>query len=116
MHNEPQVGTGNQTATYPFQVELNEFNEELKSGYQVNVEVEIKGEMKKPVVLVESIVTDDQGEFVYVVIEDTLKKQYIETGILDNNFKEVISGLEVDEKILLNPSNGTSEEMEIIES
>lgn len=113
MNNDPQLSTESQTASYPFQVDLTGSIEALKPGYEVNVEVEVKGEVKKPVVPVESIATDDKGEFVFVVVDDTLKKQYIETGLLDQGYKEILDGLKINDEILLNPSSDSTEGLEI---
>lgn len=109
-----QMSAENSGSIYPFQVNLTKQNKTLQSGYKVDVEVQIKGDIKKPVVPVESIMTDDKGEFVFIVMEDKkLKKQYIETGLIDQENKEVLKGLKPTNEILLNPNNETSDGMEL---
>ncbi len=48
------------------------------------------------------IYTDDDGSFVYVVRDGEVEKQYVTTGLKDNEHTEV-SGLDADEHIINDP-------------
>lgn len=104
--------TQSQLASYPFKIKIEGDVTNLRKGYLCNIEVRVNRKEKKPVVPVESILTDENGEYVFLVKNHNLRKTYIKTGVLDQGFKEVVSGLKVKEKIIQIPTNELKDGME----
>ena len=53
------------------------------------------------VVPLRAIQRDTEGEFIYIINKDNkAKKQRIETGLQDNNFAEILSGLENQQRVI----------------
>jgi len=67
--------------------------------------VEIKGE------LVTEKADNETKEMVFVVVSDTVKLQPVTTGIQDSRYIEILSGLSVDDKIVVAPYSAISRKL-----
>lgn len=77
----------------------------IKPGFKVDVDIKI-GE-KKDIIKIpsESIVTDKNGnEFVYVVENGIAKQRKVKTGLVSDLETEILEGVNVGDKVILNPS------------
>lgn len=78
----------------------------IKPGFNVDVDIKI-GEKKDTIkVPSEAIVSDKNGnEFVYVVENGIAKQKKVKTGLVSDLETEIISGVNVGEKVILNPTS-----------
>lgn len=98
-----QTGGDNVVKVY---VDLLNNDGTIKPG--VNVDVDIKIGEKKDTIKVpsEAIVSDKNGnEFVYVVENGIAKQKKVKTGLASDLETEIISGVNVGEKVILNPTS-----------
>ncbi|HHW56374.1 MAG TPA: efflux RND transporter periplasmic adaptor subunit [Clostridia bacterium] len=93
-------------------VDLLENDGTIKPGFNVDVDIKI-GEKKNVIkISSEAIIRTKNGEeFVYVVEDGTAKQKKIKTGLSSDLETEIISGINIGEKVILNPPtsvhNGT---------
>lgn len=95
------------TSTYPVRVVLVSATSEVKSGMSANVTFDFKDKTNYKntiVVPVKSVGADANGKFVFVIEDDSdnfgiAKKQLIEIGDITSDGFEVVSGLQVGQKI-----------------
>jgi len=100
-----ETGRGSQTTVKVVLKVLNP-DEDIKPGYSANVEI-IVAEKKQVLMLpLESVITEEDGKKVMVVKDGNPVKQKIGTGIYNELYIEITSGLSEGEKVLQNPSLG----------
>lgn len=77
----------------------------IKPGFKVDVDIKI-GEKKDTIKIPsEAIVTDKNGnEFVYVVENGIAKQRKVKTGLVSDLETEILEGVNVGDKVILNPS------------
>lgn len=131
-------GEGNVTM-YPFKVAITDDTKELRQGFHVSLEVSIGGEEKKLVVphtaILDDMMMDFEGEedfsmmdemfgsgemdmldeapYVYVLVDGVLERRDIETGQMNDEFIEVISGVELGELVVISPYPEMYDGMEV---
>jgi HlyD family secretion protein len=98
-----QTGGDNVVKVY---VDLLNNDGTIKPGFNVDVDIKI-GEKKDTIkVPSEAIVSDKNGnEFVYVVENGIAKQKKVKTGLASDLETEIISGINVGEKVILNPTS-----------
>ncbi len=98
-----QTGGDNVVKVY---VDLLNNDGTIKPGFNVDVDIKI-GEKKDTIkVPSEAIVSDKNGnEFVYVVENGIAKQKKVKTGLVSELETEVISGVNIGEKVILNPTS-----------
>lgn len=98
-----QTGGNNVVKVY---VDLFNNDGTIKPGFNVDVDIKI-GEKKDTIkVPSEAIVSDKNGnEFVYVVENGIAKQKKVKTGLASDLETEIISGINVGEKVILNPTS-----------
>jgi HlyD family secretion protein len=98
-----QTGGDNVVKVY---VDLLNNDGTIKPGFNVDVDIKI-GEKKDTIkVPSEAIVSDKNGnEFVYVVENGIAKQKKVKTGLASDLETEIISGVNVGEKVILNPTS-----------
>ncbi|AEM78599.1 efflux RND transporter periplasmic adaptor subunit [Thermoanaerobacter wiegelii] len=98
-----QTGGDNVVKVY---VDLLNNDGTIKPGFNVDVDIKI-GEKKDTIkVPSEAIVSDKNGnEFVYVVENGIAKQKKVKTGLAFDLETEIISGVNVGEKVILNPTS-----------
>ena len=85
-------------------VEPGSKTEQLKPGFTVNLKVILNQKDNAIVIPVEAVIDTDDKELVYVVGEDGIAaEREVQTGLSNELFTEVISGLNVGEKVILSP-------------
>lgn len=77
----------------------------IKPGFKVDVDIKI-GEKKDTIKIPsEAVVTDKNGnEFVYVVENGIAKQRKVKTGLVSDLETEILEGVNVGDKVILNPS------------
>jgi HlyD family secretion protein len=96
---------------YTTDVSIDGMDDAIKTGMTGKVEVlidELKDVLYVPI---QSVVTVDDKEICYVMASRAEKRE-VETGLFNENFVEIKSGLTEGEKVLLNPPRWTATETE----
>jgi HlyD family secretion protein len=84
----------------------------LKTGMTGKVEVLIDGLQDVLYVPIQSVVTHaDETKVCYVTTNNRLEKREVETGLFNDDFVEIRTGLTEGEKVLLNPARWTPSEL-----
>ncbi len=95
---------------YTTDVSIEGTHDSLKTGMTGKVEVLIS-ELKDVIyVPIQSVITVDEKEICYVKTSSRTEKREVETGLFNDNFVEIKSGLTEGEKVLLNPPRWTASE------
>ena len=82
----------------------------LKTGMTGKVEVLIDELHDVLYVPIQSVVTVDEKEMCYVMASSRAEKREVKTGLFNDNFVEIKSGLNEGEKVLLDPPRWTASE------
>src|SRR5699024_8551562 len=124
---------------YPFTVAIEDDKKDLRQGFHVSLEVNVAGTEKSPVVPHMAIMDelmmgmddeeynftddlmlgmgdemeDDDMQFVYVLVDGVIERRDIETGKMSDEFVEIISGVELDELVIVNPTWDMYDGMEV---
>lgn len=112
----PGGGGGNVTM-YPFKVAITDDTSELRQGFHVSLEVNLSNGQKHIVVPAISIWEDpEEGvQVVYVLKDGILQRRVVETGAMGDEFIEIVSGVELDELVVLGPTEEMVDGMEVTE-
>lgn len=95
---------------YVTDVSIDGTHDSLKTGMTGKVEVLINELHDVLYVPIQSVVTVDEKEMCYVMASSRAEKREVETGLFNDNFVEIKSGLTEGEKVLLNPPRWTASE------
>ena len=95
---------------YVTDVSIDGTHDSLKTGMTGKVEVLIDELHDVIYVPIQSVVTVDEKEICYVMASSRAEKREVETGLFNDNFVEIKSGLTEGEKVLLNPPRWTASE------
>jgi HlyD family secretion protein len=96
---------------YTTDVGIDGMDDAIKTGMTGKVEVLINELKDVLYVPIQSVVTVDDKEICYVMASRAEKRE-VETGLFNDNFVEIKSGLTKGEKVLLNPPRWTASETE----
>jgi len=91
---------------YTTYVVIDGSHEVLKPGMSAKVEILVEQLHNVKIVPVQVVENRAGKKFCYVATESGPKEREVRTGEFNNTFVEVISGLEVGEKVLLSPPQG----------
>jgi HlyD family secretion protein len=95
---------------YTTDVSIDGTNDSIKTGMSGKVEIlidELKDVLYVPI---QSVVTVDEKEMCYVKAGGRTQKREVETGLFNDDFVEIKSGLTEGEKVLLDPPRWTASE------
>lgn len=95
---------------YPTDVSIGGTHDFLKTGMTGKVEVTIDELHDVLYVPIQSVVTVGEKEMCYVMASSRAEKREVETGLFNDDFVEIKSGLTEGEKVLLNPPRWTEPE------
>ncbi|HUU20049.1 MAG TPA: efflux RND transporter periplasmic adaptor subunit [Sedimentisphaerales bacterium] len=95
---------------YVTDVSIDGTHDSLKTGMTGKAEVTIDILHDVLYVPIQSVVTVDEKEMCYVKAGRSTEKREVETGLFNDNFVEIKSGLTEGEKVLLNPPRWTEPE------
>jgi HlyD family secretion protein len=94
---------------YLTDVSIEGANEDLKTGMTADVEVIINELHNVLYVPIQSVTTVEEKKVCYVM-GSAIERREVETGLFNENFVEIKSGLNEGEKVLLNPPKWTAPE------
>ena len=107
---EPQRFMNADLKVYPTDVSIDGTHDSIKTGMSGKVEIlidELKDVLYVPI---QSVVTVDEKELCYVKAGGRTEKRDVVTGLFNDDFVEIKSGLTQGEKVLLNPPRWTASE------
>lgn len=97
--------TGSET-TLPADIDILDGGDNLKIGFDVDVDILTASKSNAIKIPVEAIKTDKYGKnYVFVVENGVAKKKEIKTGVKSDIESEATEGVKEGEKVILNPSN-----------
>lgn len=97
------------TGMYTVKIRINNDNNVLKIGMMANVVLQTEAKKDAVIIPTDSVMQENNEYYVYVVTGDTAEKRKIETGITNNNFTEVVSGIENGETVVVSGKEYISE-------
>jgi len=107
---EPQRFLNPDLKVYPTDVSIEGTHDSIKTGMSGKVEIlidELKDVLYVPI---QSVVTVDEKEMCYVKAGGREEKREVVTGLFNDDFVEIKTGLTQGEKVLLNPPRWTASE------
>lgn len=81
--------------------------DELRSGYSVTAQLKTGEERMLTMLPYTAIAQDDKGEYIYVLENGISVRKDIVTGIELSDKTEIVSGVDVDDRVLISPENVT---------
>jgi multidrug efflux pump subunit AcrA (membrane-fusion protein) len=107
---EPQRFMNADLKVYPTDVSIDGTHDSIKTGMSGKVEILIDELNDVLYVPIQSVVTVDEKELCYVKVGGRTEKREVVTGLFNDDFVEIKSGLTQGEKVLLNPPRWTASE------
>jgi HlyD family secretion protein len=105
-------GAGNVTM-YPFKVVITDDTSELRQGFHVSLEIKA-GDSTKKIAIPHPALMDEAGiKIVYVLKDGTLERREVQTGVMNDAFIEVTSGVTPGELVVLTPTGEMHDGMEV---
>ena len=102
------------TATLPIRVRFDNKDRFLVPNSYVTVLIDAKMPAKYPVVSQSALMTDAEGEFVYVIGEDSkAQKRRVKTGDIENGRVEIHAGLTAGERVAVEGVLGLAEGVKV---
>ena len=99
-------GTSSSSNTIPAKVKINNPDESIIIGIDVDIDIELDSVDNAVVVPIESVETDDTGSYIYLFNEkkSTVSRVPVELGLSTDTQYQVISGCSAGDKIVQNPA------------
>jgi HlyD family secretion protein len=105
-------GAGNVTM-YPFKVTITDDTTELRQGFHVSLEIKA-GDSTKKVAIPHPALIDEAGiKIVYILKDGILERREVQTGVMNDAFIEVTSGITPGELVVLTPTEAMHDGMEV---
>jgi HlyD family secretion protein len=105
-------GAGNVTM-YPFKVVITDDTSELRQGFHVSLEIKA-GDSTKKIAIPHPALMDEAGiKIVYVLKDGTLERREVQTGVMNDAFIEITSGVTPGELVVLTPTGEMHDGMEV---
>ena len=103
---QEMTGTSKETKVL-VEITIDNVDEQIKVGYEADVEIALEEKENSVAVNFEVIQTDEEGKkYLFILENDIAKKRIVETG-LETDFEiEITSGLKEGEKYITNPPEG----------
>jgi HlyD family secretion protein len=105
-------GAGNVTM-YPFKVVITDDTSELRQGFHVSLEIKA-GDSTKKISIPHPALMDEAGiKIVYVLKDGALERREVQTGVMNDAFIEITSGVTPGELVVLTPTGEMHDGMEV---
>ncbi|WP_062197572.1 efflux RND transporter periplasmic adaptor subunit [Massilibacterium senegalense] len=108
-----QMTEGQGATKYPFTVAMTDDTSELRQGFHVTMNVKVNGKQKVLAIPSESILYEEEEQFVFVEKNKKLEKRAIKSGVMGDKFVEIIKGVKEGERVVMNPAPEMSDGMEV---
>lgn len=105
-------GAGNVTM-YPFKVVITDDTSELRQGFHVSLEIKA-GDAAKKIAIPHPALIDEAGiKVVYILKDGKLERREVQTGVMNDAFIQVTSGVSPGELAVLTPTEEMHDGMEV---
>jgi HlyD family secretion protein len=105
-------GAGSVTM-YPFKVVITDDTSELRQGFHVSLEIKA-GDSTKKISIPHPALFDEAGiKIVYVLKDGKLERREVQTGVMNDAFIEITSGVTPGELVVLTPTGEMHDGMEV---
>lgn len=105
-------GGGNVTM-YPFKVVITDDTSELRQGFHVSLEIKA-GDSTKKIAIPHPALLDEAGiKVVYILKDGKVERREVQTGVMNDTFIEVTSGVSPGELVVLTPTEEMHDGMEV---
>jgi HlyD family secretion protein len=105
-------GAGNVTM-YPFKVTITDDTSELRQGFHVSLEIKA-GESTKKIAIPHPALLDEAGiKIVYILKDGLLERREVQTGVMNDAFIEVTTGIVPGELVVITPTEELHDGMEV---
>jgi len=95
---------------YVTEVSIDGTDDRLRPGMSAKVEIIVRQLRDVIIVPVQVVINRPGGKVVYVQTDNGPEAREVETGEFNDNFIEIVSGLEVGEKVVLTPPRGYNQQ------
>ena len=106
-------GGGNVTM-YPFKVGITDDTSELRQGFHVSLEINVGGEDKSLVIPHMALLDQGDTAVVFVLVDGLLESREVQTGAMNDEFIEIVEGIEIGELVVIAPDEEMYDGMEVI--
>ncbi|MCH1627691.1 efflux RND transporter periplasmic adaptor subunit [Ferdinandcohnia quinoae] len=91
--NKPDVAKLDEPTFYPFFIQLDEVNDQLKSGFHVDVSIETDSRENVLTISKKAILKQKKDHFVFLIKDGKLEKRLVNIGLTSGSKLEITSGL-----------------------
>lgn len=109
---EGGAGGGNVTM-YPFKVVITDDTSELRQGFHVSLEIKAGDATKKRAIPHPALLDEAGVKIVYILKDGMLERREVQTGVMNDAFIEVTSGVTPGELVVLTPTEEMHDGMEV---
>lgn len=104
---------GSNVTMYPFKVVITDDTSELRQGFHVSLEIKA-GDSAKKIAIPHPALIDKEGiKVVYILKNGILESREVQTGVMNDSFIEVTSGVTSGELVVLTPTEELYDGMEV---
>jgi HlyD family secretion protein len=106
-------GGGGNVTMYPFKVTITDDTSELRQGFHVSLEIKA-GDAAKKVAIPHPALIDEAGiKIVYILKDGLLERREVQTGVMNDAFIEVTTGISPGELVVITPTEEMHDGMEV---
>lgn len=106
-------GGGGNVTMYPFKVTITDDTSELRQGFHVSLEIKA-GDAAKKVAIPHPALIDEAGKkIVYILKDGILERREVQTGVMNDAFIEVTTGITPGELVVITPTEEMHDGMEV---
>jgi len=110
--NQTALQSGNQAVQYPVTMKITGDSKALKPGFQVIMEIETDKKQTK-VLSIDALYDDGDQPYVYIIKDGKASKKKVKTGITSGSKIEILEGIALDDKVLINGPESIKDGMEV---
>jgi HlyD family secretion protein len=110
--NQTALQSGNQAVQYPVTMKITGDSKALKPGFQVIMEIETDKKQTK-VLSIDALYDDGDQPYVFIIKDGKASKKKVKTGITSGSKIEILEGISMDDKVMVNGPESIKDGMEV---
>ncbi|MBY0144756.1 efflux RND transporter periplasmic adaptor subunit [Neobacillus niacini] len=110
--NQTALQSGNQAVQYPVTMKITGDSKALKPGFQVIMEIETDKKLAK-VLSIDALFDDGDQPYVFIIKDGKANKKKVKTGITSGSKIEILEGISMDDKVMINGPESIKDGMEV---
>lgn len=110
--NQTALQSGNQAVQYPVTMKIAGESKALKPGFQVIMEIETDKKQTK-VLSIDALHDDGDEPYVFIIKDGIASKKKVKTGITSGSKIEILEGISMDDKVMINGPESIKDGMEV---